>query len=35
MEDTHLWRHVLVANDGTDVGGWCTTRVMETFSCCK
>ena len=33
LEEQHLWRRVLVAKFGTDLGGWCTKPIRGSHGC--
>ena len=33
LEEHHLWRRVIVAKFGTDLGGWCTQHIRGPHGC--
>ena len=33
LEEHHLWRRVLVAKYGVDLGGWCTSCIRGPYGC--
>ena len=33
LEESHLWRRVLVVKFGTEVGGWCAKPIRGPYGC--